>query len=135
MWTLIAKTVSCGGSRAAERWRSWPSAARKTARRRRGSSAAPTITLTGPGTLHLQCQTDTYDEANYGATWTDACEGGPFAVTNITYDPPTGVNTEVEGTYTVLYNVTDACGNAATEVIRTVIVEEPAPTCNAPPRP
>ncbi|MBO0593396.1 DUF5011 domain-containing protein, partial [Cellulophaga sp. E16_2] len=41
------------------------------------------------------------------------------------------VDTNVAGTYTVTYNVTDAAGNEATEVTRTVIVSD-APDTTAP---
>ena len=59
-----------------------------------------------------------------GATWTDACDGGPFPVVAITYGQSGAPNTQVAGVYTVMYNVSDARGNAATQVTRTVTVAQ-----------
>jgi hypothetical protein len=42
-----------------------------------------------------------------------------------TFDTTSTVTTAVAGSYTVTYNVSDAAGNAATPVVRTVIVEDP----------
>ncbi len=78
-------------------------------------SAAPVITLLGNATEQV-CQNTTYTDA--GATAVD------YLGNNITGSivPTSTVNTALPGTYTVTYNVTDACGIAALPVTRTVIV-------------
>lgn len=76
----------------------------------------PVITLNG-GSVALTIG-DTYTEQ--GATALDDTDGdvsGDIVITGT-------VNTNVAGTYSVRYNVSDSAGNAATEVIRTVIVSE-----------
>jgi hypothetical protein len=73
----------------------------------------PVITLTGASTVNLTVG-DTYTEL--GATTLDAIEGSGTAT------PSGTVNTAVAGTYTITYNASDAAGNAATPVSRTVIV-------------
>ncbi|MAD97384.1 MAG: hypothetical protein CMB99_08670 [Flavobacteriaceae bacterium] len=85
-------------------------------------TTAPTITLTGdnPQTIELG---DAYTEL--GATADDNTDGD--ISNNISIDA-TAVNTSVVGTYSVTYNVSDAAGNAATEVTRTVnVVDTTAP--------
>ncbi|MFD2822446.1 immunoglobulin-like domain-containing protein [Lacinutrix iliipiscaria] len=77
---------------------------------------APVITLNGASTLNLNVG-ETYTEL--GATATDNIDG------NLTSSIVVGgdtVNTSLGGTYVVTYNVSDAAGNAAAEVIRTVNV-------------
>ncbi|WP_426431789.1 immunoglobulin-like domain-containing protein [Winogradskyella sp. HB-48] len=77
---------------------------------------APVITLNGASTIDLELG-DTYTEL--GATATDNVDG------NLTSSIVVGgdtVNTSIVGSYVVTYNVSDAAGNAATEVIRTVNV-------------
>jgi sulfatase modifying factor 1 len=82
----------------------------------------PVITLTGDASITLT-QGDTYTEQ--GATWTDNVDGSGDAVV-------TGsVDTSTIGTYTITYNYTDAAGNVATEVTRTVDVIAPTPTTTA----
>jgi hypothetical protein len=83
------------------------------------NTTPPTITLLGPATLYI-CYGDTYTDP--GAAADDDCQGDITA--NIVVGNP--VNTSVAGTYTVTYDVSDACGNPATQVTRTVIVEEEA---------
>ena len=74
---------------------------------------APVITLTGAATVNIDEGT-TYTEL--GATASDTV-GGTMTVT------VTGsVNTGTTGTYTLTYTVTDAAGNSATQVTRTVVV-------------
>jgi hypothetical protein len=80
--------------------------------------APPSITLNGGSTIDLNLG-GIYVEL--GATATDNVDG------NITQSIIIGgdvVDTENVGTYEVTYNVTDAAGNAAAEVVRTVNVIE-----------
>ncbi len=81
---------------------------------------APVITLTGSNSVNVD-QNQPYTEQ--GAVWTDAIDGtGPAAVGGDT------VNTAIAGTYAVTYNYTDAAGNAAVEVTRTVnVLDKEAP--------
>ena len=76
----------------------------------------PVITLNGDATVDLNVG-DSYTEA--GATATDDTDGDISG--NIVVGGDT-VDTSVAGTYIVTYNVSDAAGNAATEVTRTVNV-------------
>ena len=76
----------------------------------------PVITLNGSATITLN-KGDIYNEA--GATATD----NPGSVNLTASITTTGtVNPDVAGTYTVTYNVTDAAGNTATAITRTVTV-------------
>ncbi|MFC0603350.1 immunoglobulin-like domain-containing protein [Winogradskyella pulchriflava] len=84
-------------------------------------TVAPVITLNGSSTMNLEVG-DTYNEP--GATATDNVDGDLTSSIVITGT----VNTNSAGTYTRFYNVSDAAGNAATQVTRTVIVTEPADT-------
>ena len=77
----------------------------------------PVITLLGSATVTLTVG-DSYTDA--GATATDDVDGDLTDQIVVDVTPP--VNTGVAGTYTIAYNVSDAAGNAATEVTRTVIV-------------
>lgn len=80
-----------------------------------GDTGAPTITLNGPPSVTLTVG-DPYEDA--GATAQDALDGdlsGQIVVSN-------PVDTQVIGTYTVTYDVTDSSGNAAPTVTRTVEV-------------
>ena len=79
---------------------------------------APVITLVGedPQMLYVG---DAYTEL--GATATDDVDGDLTA--SIVIDA-TAVDTSTVGSYVVTYNVSDAAGNAAAEVTRTVTVEE-----------
>ena len=73
----------------------------------------PIITLKGDDELIIVLNTSYVDE---GATASDNKGGdltSSIAVTN-------NVDTSTVGTYYVKYNVTDAAGNAAVEVVRTV---------------
>ena len=78
-------------------------------------STIPVITLAGDTSISLELGT-TYSDA--GATATDNIDGNITG--NITTVNPVNVNTE--GTYTITYNVSDAAGNNATQVTRTVII-------------
>ena len=79
-------------------------------------TVAPVITLTGASALSLNLG-DTYTEQ--GATASDDVDGDVTASIVIGGDV---VNTNIAGTYVVTYNVSDAAGNAATQVTRTVTV-------------
>jgi len=77
----------------------------------------PVITLIGDEAVNLTVD-DSYTDA--GATASDDVDGDITAnivVVNL-------VNTSVVGTYTITYDVSDAVGNPADQVTRTVIVSE-----------
>ena len=80
---------------------------------------APVITLEGDETINLTVG-DSFSDP--GATATDDVDGDISADIEIGGDE---VDTETAGTYEITYNVSDEAGNAATEVIRTVIVSDP----------
>jgi hypothetical protein len=75
----------------------------------------PVITLTGASTINLN-NGDTYTEL--GATATDVEDGNLTGVIATTGT----VNTAVDGTYTINYNVTDSNSNNAVQATRTIIV-------------
>ena len=77
-------------------------------------TTAPVITLTGANPQILTVG-DTYTEL--GATVTDNVDKELTVIINAS-----AVNTAVEGSYTVIYNVRDVAGNAATQISRTVNV-------------
>ena len=79
-------------------------------------ATAPVITLQGESTISLNLGT-AYIEP--GATATDAVDDDTALSNNIVIDS-SAVDVNTVGAYTVTYNVSDAAGNAATEVIRTV---------------
>ena len=78
---------------------------------------APAISLTGSSTVNVE-QGASYTDA--GATANDIIDG------NITANIVTGgsVNTTISGTYILTYNVSDAAGNAASQVSRTINVQD-----------
>ncbi len=78
----------------------------------------PVITLNGDNPLALTVG-DTYVEP--GATASDNIDGDISS--NIVIDA-SDVDTSVAGTYGVTYNVSDAAGNAANEVVRSVVVSK-----------
>src|SRR5690606_4483326 len=83
----------------------------------------PTITLNGANPQTIEA-CDAYTEL--GATANDACFGD---ITGSIIIDASAVNTTVAGTYMVTYNVTDANGNPAAQVTRTVnVVDTTAPT-------
>ncbi|WP_420319767.1 carbohydrate binding domain-containing protein [Flagellimonas sp.] len=84
-----------------------------------GDTEAPVITLSGDATVNLSLGDPSYVDA--GATANDNVDGDITA--NIVVGGDT-VDTNVEATYTITYNVSDAAGNAATQVTRTVIVTD-----------
>jgi|GEM_PF-216313 len=79
-------------------------------------TTAPVITLIGASSIDLDVG-GTYTEQ--GATATDNIDGDISASIVIGGDV---VDTNIAGTYVVTYNVSDAAGNAATQVTRTVNV-------------
>jgi len=81
-----------------------------------GDTTAPDVTLLGANPLNLIVD-DTYTDP--GATASDNVDGDITA--NIVVGGDT-VNTAVANTYVVTYDVSDAAGNPATQVTRTVIV-------------
>jgi hypothetical protein len=83
----------------------------------------PVITLNGSSSMTLSVG-DTYTEL--GASATDNIDGDISA--NIIISG--SVNTTVAGVYTITYNVIDAGGNAAIEIIRTITVEEIDLSCD-----
>ena len=87
-------------------------------------TTVPVITLNGSSTINLSIG-DNYIEQ--GATATDNIDGDITA--NIIVAGAT-VNTNIAGTYIITYNVSDAAGNAAAQVTRTVIVSEPIIGCS-----
>jgi hypothetical protein len=88
-------------------------------------TTAPVITLVGDNPQELTVG-DAYVEL--GATATDDTDGD-ISVSIVT--DASAVDTATAGSYSVTYNVSDAAGNAATEVVRTVTVE--AATVSGPP--
>jgi hypothetical protein len=83
----------------------------------------PVITLIGANPLELEIGTG-YVEP--GATATDDVDGD--ISTDIVIDS-SAVNTNATGSYSVTYNVSDAAGNPAAEVVRTVnVVDTTDPT-------
>lgn len=88
-------------------------------------TTAPIITLVGSNPVNLLVG-DTYVE--FGATATDNVDSAAWLLSNMVIDP-SAVDTNNPGSYPVTYDVTDAAGNSATQVTRTVIVSA---TSNAP---
>ncbi|MBT8274425.1 MAG: DUF5011 domain-containing protein, partial [Bacteroidia bacterium] len=84
----------------------------------------PVINLIGASTINLTVG-DSYTDQ--GATATDNVDGDITA--NIVVGGDT-VDTNTAGTYVITYNVSDAAGNAATQVTRTVNVSEPSSGCS-----
>ena len=83
----------------------------------------PVITLIGASTINLNVG-DTYNEQS--ATATDNQDGNLTSSIVIAGS----VNTNSAGTYLVNYNVSDAAGNAAIQVTRTVNVSDPSSGCS-----
>jgi hypothetical protein len=87
-----------------------------------GIAALPVITRLGTTPVSVQCG-GAYTDA--GATAVDGC-GTIITASIVTVNP---VNTALVGSYTVTYNVSDAAGNAAAQVTRTVnVIDTTAPT-------
>ncbi len=79
-------------------------------------TTAPVITLLGATPFELLVG-DTFTDP--GATATDNVDGNISSIVVASM-----VNTALVGSYTVTYNISDAAGNAATQLTRTVIVSE-----------
>ena len=86
----------------------------------------PVITRVGDTTVSLELGS-TYTDA--GATAVDNIDG---TITSSIVADTSAVNVNAAGTYTVTYNVSDAAGNAATQVTRTVQVVPIAITLTSP---
>ncbi|MBU2882060.1 DUF5011 domain-containing protein [Psychrosphaera sp. B3R10] len=84
----------------------------------------PILTLNGTD-MTIGQDTNYTDE---GATATDNVDGDISSAITVVNT----VDTSTVGVYTVTYNVTDAAGNVATEITRTVTVEEAVPDDIAP---
>ena len=84
-------------------------------------TTVPVITLLGDPSVTLTVGETYLDD---GATASDDTDGN-LTTSIVTVN---GVDTSAAGTYTVTYNVSDAAGNAATQVSRTVVVEAAAPS-------
>jgi hypothetical protein len=87
---------------------------------------APALALNGNPAPVLECGVDAYSEA--GATATDVCAG------NVPATASGSVNASAVGAYAVTYSASDASGNAAAPVTRTITVQDtlaPSITCPA----
>ena len=83
-------------------------------------TALPVITLTGTASVDTECGAAYVDA---GATAIDACGGDlTLLITSVST-----VNTGVVGSYTVTFNLADASGNMAVQVVRTVNVVDTTP--------
>ncbi len=85
----------------------------------------PVIHLTGSSSVNLTYGATYTDQ---GATASDNVDGDITAgiiktINNSSGTTTSAINTSQPGTYTIHYNVSDATGNAADEVTRTVIVQ------------
>tara|TARA_R110002111_G_scaffold296_1_gene2761 strand:- start:15459 stop:20003 length:4545 start_codon:yes stop_codon:yes gene_type:complete len=85
-------------------------------------TTAPIITLVGDNAIELNVG-ESYQEQ--GATATDEEDGD---LTDSIFIDASSVDTNVAGNYAVTYNVSDAAGNPAVEVIRAINVNE-LPAC------
>jgi hypothetical protein len=81
-------------------------------------TTAPVITLTGDAMVNHELGSGDYVDA--GATAADIAEGDLTSSIAISGS----VNPNVAGTYVIRYDASDASGNAAIQVTRTVVVEE-----------
>ena len=81
-------------------------------------TSAPTLTLNGNSTIMVETGTEFVDP---GVT---AVDGAGADLTDLVVVSGDTVNTSTPGTYTIYYDVTDAWGNVAETVSRTVIVTE-----------
>jgi hypothetical protein len=79
---------------------------------------APSVTLNGESDVSIECGVDEYEEM--GASATDTCDT-ELSVADVAGDT---VDNRTPGTYEVLYETQDACGNAGEGLSRTVVVED-----------
>ena len=87
----------------------------------RGDAVPPVLSLTGNSSVNVPSGSAYNDE---GATAEDNIDGDITGSVRVT----STVNTQVVGTYTVTYDVTDFAGNAAESISRTVNVDPAAGT-------
>lgn len=80
-------------------------------------TTAPVITLNGASGLTLECAIDTYSEL--GASVFDACDSSVSVVIG-----GDAVDNHTPGIYVVTYEATDTSGNVASQVTRTVTVQD-----------
>ena len=90
-----------------------------------GDNTSPVITLLGESVVTVEVGSNYVDA---GATATDDVDGDLSSSIITT----SNVDTSKVGTYTITYNVSDAAGNAASTVIRTVIVESSYSSSTSP---
>jgi 6-phosphogluconolactonase (cycloisomerase 2 family)/predicted secreted Zn-dependent protease len=83
-------------------------------------TTSPEISLVGTDPQLIECSSP-YTEL--GATASDACDQALGAVVI----DASGVDTTTPGDYVVTYNISDASGNAATQLTRTVTVRDTTP--------
>lgn len=88
-------------------------------------NTSPIITLLGESVVTVEVGSNYVDP---GATASDNVDGDLTASIITTSD----VDTSNGGTYTITYNVSDAAGNAAPTVVRTVIVESSYSSSTSP---
>ncbi len=86
-------------------------------------SASVTVEDTTPPVIHLNGPSPFI--VSLGTAFTDPVTATDIADDNLTIDITGTVDINVAGSYTLTYNVTDASGNAATTMIREVIVNTP----------
>lgn len=84
---------------------------------------SPVITLKGENPIKL-CRSEVFNDP--GASASDNCSGNLTDSIVATHS----VNTDVSGTYPVVYTVTDTAGNQAIPVERSVIVDADLPVIN-----
>ena len=84
----------------------------------------PLISLLGQTPITVEKNSIYNLSVDSGATASDRVDGD---ITSKIQTDLSNVNTSIVGSYTVTYNVTDKEGNAATQVTRTVIVEDSPP--------
>ena len=106
---VVALVLGCSGSGGS-------SAPAQTPGGNQSTDNAPVITRVGAATIDVALGSNYQDE---GATAEDDIDGDVTADIIIGGDT---VDTAVEGSYLVTYNVTDSANNAATQITRTVIV-------------
>lgn len=80
----------------------------------------PVIELEGSAEMVLECAIDTWEDP--GASATDNCD--PDVAVSVGGDT---VDTAMPGTYILTYDAVDDSGNAATQVMRTVVVQDTIP--------